>query len=175
MELKKCPVCHKKTLEQIQGKIYYCLTCNYVQGNQRKLTTLKTIVRSKRKAKNRKKKRIMQEAITQEGTKIGKIAITLFAFMQQCRLNAQAAAHPSKILTYQFAINDLTNEGVPFGISFDLSTEDVLDVEDTPQAIESFCFGLTVKTGLALLTERATRLLQYRPDDEKSRIILPGQ
>ena len=108
-------------------------------------------------------------------TKIGKIAIQLFAFMQQCGLHASVSQHPNKILTYQFAINDLTSEGAPFGISFDLGSEDVAEIEDTPKAIEVFCHGLTIKTGVALLTEKATRLLQHQEESQKSRIILPGQ
>ena len=109
-------------------------------------------------------------------TKIGRVTIHLFSFFQQCRLNSSVAPHPSKPFTYQFAINDLTNEGVPFGISFDLSSEDVDEIEDTPQAIEIFCYGLTIKTGTALLTEKASRLLQYTEETTpKSRIILPGQ
>ena len=40
-------------------------------------------------------------------TKIEKIAIALFAFMQQIGLHAEVGPHPNKILTYQFAINDL--------------------------------------------------------------------
>jgi len=118
---------------------------------------------------------MLNEIATQEGTKIGKIAITLFAMMQQCRLHASVTPHASRILTYQFAVNDLTSEGVPFGISFDLSADDVADVDNTPEAIEAFCHGLTVKTGTALLSEKATRLLQYGEDTAKSRIILPGQ
>lgn len=109
-----------------------------------------------------------------EATKIGRIAIALFAFYQQCHINASVAPHPDKILTYQFTINDLTNLGQPFGISFDLSTEDVVEVEDTPKAIEAFCHSLTVKTGTTLLTEKATRLLQYADVPEKSKIILPS-
>jgi len=110
-------------------------------------------------------------------TKIGRIAIQLFAFLQQCRLNASVVPHSNKILTYQFSINDITNEGVPFGLSFDLSSEDVDEIEDTPKAIENFCYSLTIKTGTALLTEKATRLLQYAEETAgpKSRIILPGQ
>jgi hypothetical protein len=112
---------------------------------------------------------------TIQSTKIGKIAINLFAFFQQCGLHSSFGKHPSKFLTYQFTINDITNLGTPFGLSFDLSSDDVDEIEDTPAAIEQFCFGMTVKTGTALLTEKATRLLQYAEETQKSRIILPGQ
>jgi len=117
----------------------------------------------------------MDEQAQMEATKVGKVAFNLFAFMQRSRLNCNFTPHPNKILTYQFVVNDMTDGGTPFGLSFEISPTELSEVQDTPESIEEFCFGLTVKMGTALFTEKVTRLLQYAEEPQKSRIILPGQ
>ena len=112
---------------------------------------------------------------SESSTKVEKFAVALFAFMQQCGLRASVTPHPNEFLTYQFTVSDMTNLGVAFGISFNLSHIEIEDIPDTPKDMEAYCFGVVVKIGTGLLIEKANRLCQYQEESQKSRIILPGQ
>ena len=107
-------------------------------------------------------------------TKIQKIAVKLFAFLQRCRLNCKVIPHNTQILTYTFTINDVTDQGDPFGISFDLSTTDIAEVEDTEEAVEKFCFGMALNVSNTLFRERATRLLEHQEETGAGKIYVPG-
>jgi hypothetical protein len=104
--------------------------------------------------------------------KLHKVSITLFAFMQQCGIKVSISTD-AKALNYTFSANDMTLTGQAYGISFILTSDDITGLDDEA-IIERYCFGRTLEIGLQLLTEKATRLLQYAPEIQASRIIVPG-
>jgi len=104
--------------------------------------------------------------------KLYKVAIALFALMQQTGIKVSIQTNDKEGLSYIFAANDMTSTGEAFGISFIITSDDIVGLDDEA-SIEKFCFGRTLEIGLQLLTEKATRLLQYSSDLQKSRIIVP--
>ncbi len=113
------------------------------------------------------------EEVTARPNKVGRIALKLFAFLQRCRINVKAEPTPAGILSFDFTVADMTDEGVPFGLAFKLTARDVEDVPDDDTAIEAYCFNYVINIGQSLLMERVTRLLEYNKPEAKSRIILP--
>lgn len=110
----------------------------------------------------------------QEDTnKVGRIALRLFTFLQRCRMNVKAEPTPIGISSFDFTIADMTDEGVPFGLSFQLTHLDVQDVEDVPAVIEQYCFQYVLNVGNSMLAERAARLLEHTRPSARSKIILP--
>lgn len=107
-------------------------------------------------------------------TKIHKVAIALFAFMQQTGIKVSVHATPGEMLGYTFEANDMTQQGEAFGVTFVITSADITGLDDEA-AIEKYCFQRTIEIGLQLLTEKATQLLQYAPEVQKSRIIVPGR
>ena len=109
-----------------------------------------------------------------DSEKLGKIALKLFAFLQRCRIAVSVEAGKSSLFSWDFNCTDITDSGQPYGLAFTIGLNDVEKVENTEISIEKFCYSYVINVGTALLTEKATRLLEFNvPDSAKSRIILP--
>jgi|GEM_PF-4318674 len=117
---------------------------------------------------------VTQEAKNEDQyNKVGRICLKLFGFLQRCRLNANVEPTPATLFSYSFTVNDMTDQGVAFGLQFVITSKDVEDVPDTDEGIELYCFNYVVNIGHALLVEKATRLLEHNKPSAQSKIILP--
>lgn len=99
-----------------------------------------------------------------------KLAVSLFSFMRMSGMRCSFQKDADKLFNYIFQVNDMTEDGNPFGLGFVVDASLSEAVEDTPEAIEKFCYTMTIKTQNMMFEDKCGRLLQHA---EKSKIYLP--
>ena len=100
-----------------------------------------------------------------------KLAVSLFSFMRMSGMRCSFQKDPDKLFNYIFQVNDMTEDGNPFGLGFVVDVSLSEAVEDTPEAIEKFCYAMALKTQVMMVEDKMSRLLQHV---EKSKIYLPS-
>jgi hypothetical protein len=98
------------------------------------------------------------------------VAVKLFAFMRQSDIKCIFARDDNELFNFTFDVRDMTTDGTPFGLAFKLNPSIIEGVEDTPEAIEQFCYNMALKVGVTMLEDKLTRNLQCVT---KSKIIVP--
>lgn len=106
-----------------------------------------------------------------QGTFIEKVAISLFSFMRRAGLKCTFDKNKDDILSYIFEVRDMTDDGEPFGMAFNVDSKLTAELKDeTPETIEQFCHAMTIKAGTVMLEDRCGRLLEHV---EKSKLYVP--
>ena len=105
---------------------------------------------------------------------LDRVSIALFAFLQQAGLRCSFGRDENDMFAYAFQVVDLTSQGIPFSLGFSIKLKDITNLEDNEEAIEKYCYVMTLKVGGAMFQDKCTRLLQYNAQSTPSgKIIIP--